>query len=121
MVGAEPFSQQVCVVILDDDMNEDQVRRLLGDAFPLRLAHWRNSEYLATIGNLQPRVIVIAAAMEDLATDSSALVACLFERFSPTVASLAMVNGVAGEPSLAIVNLGSRARARISSLSDLSP
>lgn len=94
--------------MLDDDMSEDEARRLLGDALPFRPACWRDGEYLATIASLRPSVIVIAAATEDLATGSTALVAYLFVRFRPTVARLAMVTGLAGQPSLAIMRLGAR-------------
>lgn len=122
------FGNRVGVVIADESISEDVLRRWLGDALPLRITSWRHHAYQEVIRRLRPRVVVVVATNPELAWDSGNLIACLFARFGPTVVSgAAPLNDRASSrpsetampPRLLIHRLGVRAQTELASLADL--
>lgn len=118
-VQSEPYSERVCVIIADATISEDQLRRALGDALPLRVVHWQDAGYLTVVRNLRPRVIVIASTNVETAEDSTALIAVLFARFAPTVIGLTLAPSEREQARLMVVALGVHTAARIAALDDL--
>lgn len=109
------YGERVCVVMTDMDIEEAALRRLLGDSLPLRLVPWHDQNYLSILQSLRPRVIVVAAATEQLAHESALLLHRLVSQFSPTIVSTAT-----DAPHLVVQSLGMGATATIGSLANLS-
>jgi hypothetical protein len=109
------YGERVCVVMTDMDIEEAALRRLLGDSLPLRLVPWHEHNYLAILQSLRPRVIVVAAASEQLARESALLLLRLVSQFSPTIVITA-----ADEPRLVLQSLGMGTAVTIGSLDNLS-
>lgn len=112
-MDASAFTERVCVVICSAGISEDDVRRQLGNALPLKVTRWEDRDYMAAIRNLRPRVIVTAAA-DERARDYAALLGALLDSNMPTIAMLAL-----SEEQLAIQQLGVGTHAMIDSLDDL--
>lgn len=106
------FSEPVCVVICSQGVSEEDVRRCLGDAVPLKFTWWADQEYMEAIHGLRPRLIVLAA--EEHATDSAALLSSLLASPVPTIATLSLV-----QRRVRIRQLGANTQAMIRSLDDL--
>lgn len=115
----EPFSDPVCVVIVDEDIRESEARRCLGDSLPLRIVSWQNHSYLTAITELRPQVIVVWARAEELVHERCQLIASLFSRFEPTVISLTKSDTHSDTPRLVVQQLGAGTTAQIARLSDL--
>lgn len=113
MDSATNFFEPVCVVICSQGVSEEDVRRCLGDALPLKFAQWADHEYMEAIRSLRPRVIVLATA-NGHAADSAALLMSLLASAAPTIATLSVAEGC-----LRIWQLGANAQAKIRSLDDL--
>jgi len=109
------YGERVCVVMTDMDIEEAALRRLLGDSLPLRLVPWHDQNYLSILQSLRPRVIVVAAATEQVAHESALLLHRLVSQFSPTIVSTAT-----DAPHLVVQSLGMGATATIGSLANLS-
>jgi hypothetical protein len=109
------YGERVCVVMTDMDIEEAALRRLLGDSLPLRLVLWHDQNYLSILQSLRPRVIVVAAATEQVAHESALLLHRLVSQFSPTIVSTAT-----DAPHLVVQSLGMGATATIGSLANLS-
>ena len=115
----EPVSEPVCVIITDDNIADDDARRCLGDALPLRMVSWGDKSYLAIISALRPGVIVVLGADEGLLQDRCKLIASLFSNLEPTVISAKMADASVFAPQLLVEQLGAGAAVQIASLSDL--
>ncbi|MFI5271421.1 MAG: hypothetical protein ACHQ4H_00115 [Ktedonobacterales bacterium] len=100
-------------MICSGEISEEEIRRRLGDALPLKFTRWMAREYLSTIRALRPRVIVTVAS-DDTAELFAALIACLLANAEPTVISMMLA-----DDHLTIRQLGERTLARICSLDDL--
>ncbi len=107
------FSERVCVVISPPDITEDDVRRRLGSALPLKFTGWENRAYMTATRSRRPRDIVGVSAAES-ARDYAALLLALLDSDAPTIAMLALTHEY-----LAIQQLGAGTRVRIRSLDDL--
>lgn len=118
-VIVEPLSEPVCVVIADDDIAEEEVRRRLGNSLPLRVVSWGDHSYLAAIRDLRPAAIVVLGADEKLVHDQCRLVASLFSSCAATVISATMTEAPSRALHLLVQQLGTGAAAQIASLSDL--
>lgn len=115
----EPFSDPVCVVIVDENITESEAHRRLGDSLPLRIVSWQSHKYLAAITELRPQVIVVWAKAEELVYERCQLIASLFSRFEPTVISATNPDMQSETPRLMVQQLGVGMTAQIASLSDL--
>lgn len=113
------YAEHVCVVVADETVDADQVRRILGDSMPLQILHWQQVDYVGTVQSLRPQVVVVVAQSTQTAQDSAMLFASLILSSEPTIASLAMADAVASPPDLLVHQLGHCAVARIASLADL--
>ena len=110
------YGERVCVVMTDMDIEEAALRRLLGGlAAPAPGAVAQFQNYLSILQSLRPRVIVVAAATEQVAHESALLLHRLVSQFSPTIVSTAT-----DAPHLVVQSLGMGATATIGSLADLS-
>ncbi len=112
-------SEPVCVVITDDGIAEDEVRRRLGNSLPLRIVSWGDQNYLTIISALRPAVIVVLGADEGLLQNRCKLVASLFSNLEPTVISAKIADASEFAPELLIEQLGAGTAVQIASLSDL--
>jgi len=110
---AVAFTERICVVIRPPDLSDDDLRRLLGSALPLKFTSWEDRAYMSAIRNLRPRVIIVAS-IDERASDSAALLGALLDSDAPTIATLTLTL-----KQLTIQQLGSGARAQIDSLDDL--
>ncbi len=112
-MDAAVYNERVCVVISSPGIAEDDVRRRLGSALPLKFTVWEDLEYMAAIRRLKPRVIVVATA-DGRARDYAALLEVLLDSDSPTIATLALA-----QESLVVQQLGTGTLAYVHSLDDL--
>lgn len=112
-MDATTFTERVCVVIQSSDVSDDEVRRRLGSALPLKFTRWEDRAYMAAIRSLRPRVIVVAAA-DERAADYAALLEALLDSDAPTIATLAL-----SREHIFIQQLGAGEQAQILSLDDL--
>ena len=71
------------MVIAEDGISEDEVRRSLGDLLPLRVVWWGDRDYLEVIRALRPAVIVVIGANDELTRDCCRLLACLLSSGAP--------------------------------------
>ncbi len=131
MIGArEPSGapERVGVVIWDGSVPEEELRRQLDGALPLRFVRWQDRTYLTTINQLRPRVIVVVEPDDELAADAAGLLALLVTAYTPTIIAVtwspisAYSTGGSGYiPSMHVLvrQLGPMESAWIESLGDL--
>lgn len=131
MIGAREPSrvpERVGVVIWDGSVPQEELRRQLDGALPLRFVRWQDRNYLATINQLRPRVIVVVEPDDELAADAAGLLALLVTAYTPTIIAVtwssisAYSAGNAGyipAVRLLICQLGPLEGAWIESLGDL--
>jgi hypothetical protein len=131
MIGArEPNGapKRVGVVIWDGSVPEEELRRQLGGALPLRFVRWQDRSYLATINQLRPRVIVVVEPDDELAADAAGLLALLITAYTPTIIAVTWspisahsIGGAGYIPSVHVLvcQLGPMESAWIESLGDL--
>jgi len=120
--------ERVGVVIWDGSVPEEELRRQLDGALPLRFVRWQDRGYLATISQLRPRVIVVVEPDDELAADAAGLLALLVTSYTPTIVAVTWspVSAYSGSGTgyipavhLLVRQLGPMASAWIESLADL--
>jgi hypothetical protein len=84
------YSEHVCVAIAANEISVEMVQEHLGAAWPLRVTRWGQQSYLTVIRQLRPSVIVVVTAEQAPVEETALLLSALFDRYSPTIASLTL-------------------------------
>jgi hypothetical protein len=115
----EVATNRICLLIADADTDTDAMLRFLGDSVPVQILRWQDEDYLETIHQLRPAVVVASAATLEMAYDSAALVAALVTTFCPTIVGLALSTEGKPKLQLQVYQLGAGAVVTLVSLADL--
>jgi len=119
MDDPEKATQQLCLLITNDNTDIGASLRWLGASVRVHVTHWQDAEYLQIIDRLRPDVIVTEAEVSGLASDYAILIAALITAYRPTVVSLAPQQHDRACVRLVARQIGAGAGVYLTSLADL--